>query len=230
MAACPPPPGNGLREIRLYGTLGKRFGKVHRLAVQSVAEAVHALSVIVPGFEAWLRAHERAAFKVWSGRANLSVGELSDPVGQREVIRIVPVVTGAKKAGIGNIIIGALLWVAAIAYGVTTGDLATATKIAELGTLFLLGGVIQMLSPQRTAKDDQVENLPSYNFGGAVNVTTEGGPVPLCYGRMIIGSVVISGGISTDDLSPAPPALPDKIGAWVEPQALPSGESYYPSY
>ena len=32
-----------LREVRLYCVLGKRFGRVHRLAVASASEAVRAL-------------------------------------------------------------------------------------------------------------------------------------------------------------------------------------------
>jgi len=39
-----------LRTIRLYGPLGTRFGREFRLAVDSPAEAVRALCVLLPGF------------------------------------------------------------------------------------------------------------------------------------------------------------------------------------
>lgn len=40
--------------IRLYGALGARFGRVHRLAVKTSAEAVKALSINLAGFESYL--------------------------------------------------------------------------------------------------------------------------------------------------------------------------------
>ncbi|WP_416348642.1 hypothetical protein, partial [Listeria welshimeri] len=40
-----------LRKIRLYGALGKRFGREHRLAVANAAEAVRALGVLFDGFQ-----------------------------------------------------------------------------------------------------------------------------------------------------------------------------------
>ncbi len=40
--------------IRLYGKLGARFGRVHRLAVSSAAEAVSALGSQLQGFNAYL--------------------------------------------------------------------------------------------------------------------------------------------------------------------------------
>ena len=45
-----------LRTIRLYGEAGRRFGRVHRLALDtnSVAEAVQALCSQIAGFRAYL--------------------------------------------------------------------------------------------------------------------------------------------------------------------------------
>ncbi|WP_260627457.1 tail assembly protein [Pseudomonas protegens] len=42
-------------------------------------------------------------------------------------------------------------------------------------------------------------NRPSYSFNGAVNTSVQGNPVPLLYGRMIVGSAVISAGIYSED-------------------------------
>ena len=41
-------------QIILYGVLGARFGREHRLAVHSCAEAIHALCVSIPGFKRFL--------------------------------------------------------------------------------------------------------------------------------------------------------------------------------
>lgn len=48
-------------------------------------------------------------------------------------------------------------------------------------------------------------NQPSYVFNGAVNTESQGHPVPLCYGRMRVGSAVISAGIEADDYAAATP-------------------------
>ena len=66
-------------EVRLYGVLGSRFGRVHQLAVRSGAEAIHALCVMVPGFRRFLRLSEERGltFAVFRGRQNLPQEELS---------------------------------------------------------------------------------------------------------------------------------------------------------
>lgn len=43
-----------LTTIRLYGALGARFGRVHKLAVQTSAEAVKALCINFDGLEDYL--------------------------------------------------------------------------------------------------------------------------------------------------------------------------------
>ncbi|WP_310461300.1 tail assembly protein [Sphaerotilus sp.] len=191
-----------LREVRLYGRLGKTFGRVHHLAVESAAEAVRALCAVLDGFERHLLLHSTPGYKVWAGRANLAETELAQPVGTAEVIRIVPVVEGAKRQGLGQTIVGAVLVIGGLVYAGMTQDGATAVKAVDIGLMMMLGGVIQMLSPQRGADGTEKDkNSASYSFNGAANVDAEGGCVPVLYGEMIVGSVVISGGIRTADIA-----------------------------
>ena len=82
--------------------------------------------------------------------------------------------------------------------------------INQLGYQMILGGVVQLLSPQRQGKTPRDERLPSYAFDGPVNITEQGGPVPLAYGRVVIGSTVVSQGISTTEIVIPPPVpLPE---------------------
>ena len=69
--------------------------------------------------------------------------------------------------------------------------------LLNLGISMALGGIVQMLSPQQSGSSaaDAVENGASYNFNGPVNTTAQGNPVPVLYGRMVVGSAVISAGI-----------------------------------
>ena len=198
-----------LREIRLYGELGRRFGKVHRLAVESVGEAIRALMANHKGFEQAVL-DTAPGYKIWSGTTRLGAPEdIHNPSGAREVIRIAPVVAGAGGGGLGQILIGAALIAVAVfapvaltgfaLYGsVTVGSIAF-----SVGASLVLGGVAQMLSPQpdlSAGGGERPESRPSYVFNGAVNTSAQGHPVPIGYGRLIVGSAVISAGISTEDI------------------------------
>lgn len=89
-----------LRIIRLYGYLGAQFGRVHRLAVDSTAEAIRALSVLLPGFErALMQSKDKGVgYACFLGRRNLAEDRLFDPAG-RDDIRIAPVIMGSKRGG-----------------------------------------------------------------------------------------------------------------------------------
>ena len=187
-----------LRTIRLYGKLGARFGRVHRFHLESnsVAEAIRALDSQLTGFKAFLvNARQYGmVFAVFAGKRNLTEGQLHDPVGSED-IRIAPVIAGSKSAGVLQTILGIVL----IVVGVFTEN----PNLIYSGAVMALGGVVQMLSPQPHSKVSNGANEPSYVFNGPVNTTAQGHPVPLLYGRMIVGSAVISAGIEASDYAPA---------------------------
>lgn len=187
-----------VREVRLYGIAGARFGRVHRLAVSSTAEAVRALSVLLPGFRRFLlEARDNGlTFAVFNGRRNLSQDDLDAPVGS-DAIRIAPVIIGSKSGGLFQTIFGAaLMVVGAVAsfYGQPWG-----AQLMGLGASMALGGIVQMLSPQQVGLAGVADNGTSYYFNGPVNSAAQGEPVPLVYGEMITGSKVASSGIYTED-------------------------------
>jgi predicted phage tail protein len=195
-----------MREVRLYGRLGSKFGRVHKLAICSAAEAIRALCVLLPGFERELADSEvhGIRFSCFVGKHNIGEEAMHHPVG-RDAIRIAPIMAGAKRAGLFQTILGAVLIVVASVY---SGGVAAAFSAggwagttAVLGASLMLGGVVQMLSPQQLGLSaaDSPENGASYNFNGPVNTSAQGNPVPLLYGRMIVGSSVISAGIFAED-------------------------------
>ncbi|HHR6119741.1 TPA: tail assembly protein [Providencia alcalifaciens] len=197
-----------LKTIRLYGALGTQFGREHRLAIDSPREAIKALSVLYDGFEQFLaNAHLKGLeFAVFKGQRNITEDELH--LDTCEEIRIAPVIKGSKRGGffqtiLGVAMIGAAMmlgpagWAAFGAGGFAGGALALG------GAAMALGGVIQMLSPQPQGLSvrQDADNKPSYAFGGAVNTTAQGNPVPLLYGldRREVGGAIISAGIYTED-------------------------------
>lgn len=203
-----------LREVRLYGELGRRFGRVFHLAVSTPVEAVHALTAVLPGFKAaFLGRDGRAAYHVYVGRKAqrraIAQDDKDAPVGMSEPIRFVPEVAGAKRAGTTNVIVGYVLYVVGAVLTIY-GYGAIGQPLMRMGEAMILGGVIQLLSPQRTGKQPGVENQPSYAFDGPVNITEQGGPVPLAYGTVVCGSTVVSQGIDTTEIViPPPEPLPD---------------------
>ncbi|MFD1556041.1 tail assembly protein [Paraburkholderia silviterrae] len=181
-----------LRTIRLYGVLGARFGRVHRLAVRSTSEAMRALGVVLPGFRQFMaRSREQGlTFAVFVGKQNLARDELEYPVGPEE-IRVAPVLVGSKRGGLFQTILGAAL--------VVVGVFTQMPTLIGLGASMALGGVVQMLSPQTGGLAGVANNGTSYYFNGPVNSAAQGEPVPIVYGRMVVGSKVISSGIYAQD-------------------------------
>jgi len=159
--------------ILLYGQL-RQFGRSFRMAVRTPAEAVKALCVQIPGFERFLsNAKSRGVeFAVFRGSKNLEEKELG--FSGEGSIRIAPVITGSKRGGALQTIIGAVLIVVGLV--ITGGSFGT---MAPFGSaLIMMGG---------------------YAFGSAKNTTASGNPVPLCYGKRRVGGAIISAAIYAED-------------------------------
>ena len=193
-------------KIELGGVLGKTFGKTHQRLIRTTSEAIRALCCTITGFEQFLNTSKSRGltFAVFRGKKNIGEDDLGFPV-TGDVIRIMPVVIGSKRGGLFQTIFGAVLVAAAVfmsggigaafAAGGMTGFMATT------GAAMMLGGIIQMLSPQPNgiAMKDQGENKPSYAFGAPTNTVSQGYPVPIGYGKRCIGGAVISAGIYVED-------------------------------
>ncbi|OUE79066.1 hypothetical protein AZ013_004105 [Citrobacter freundii] len=194
-----------LTTIRLYGALGARFGRVHKLAVQTSAEAVKALCINFDGLEQYLYDAKKNGmiFAVFRGNRNIGVQDFKELAGDSD-IRIAPVMAGAKKAGIFQTILGAVMVVAGIAISYfSSGTLATfGASLAAGGVGMMAGGIYQMLSPQPKGLQgrDDPDNKPSYAFGGSVNTLAMGNPVAVLYGEREIGGAIISAGIVAEDI------------------------------
>lgn len=202
-----------LKTIRLYGVLGTTFGRVHRLAVKTPKEAVKALSVIIPGFEAFMNssAQRGIEYAIFKGKKNISEDELTDNSGSLE-IRIAPIITGSKRGGLFQTVLGVALIAAATimtggaALGFAAGFAAAGAwgTAALIGASMAIGGVMQLIAPKPTGLSmrESQDNKPSYAFGGPVNTTTQGNPVGVLYtqdNNREIGGAIASAGIYAED-------------------------------
>ena len=192
--------------IELGGLLGKTFGPVHYRLIRTTHEATRALAATVKGFEQYMISSQRRGltYAVFRGKKNISEDDLGMPVTE-EVIRVVPVIIGSKKAGVLQTILGAVLVVVGVVISTFTGwtvaGIGVGGAITSLGVSIMAGGVIQMLSPQPAglASKQDADNRASYAFGGVTNTAAQGYPVPLLYGRRRIGGAIISAGIYVED-------------------------------
>lgn len=192
------------KTVLLSGSLARLFGRVHRLVIDTPAEACRALAVTIPGFESYMRnAHLKGLrFTIFKGKHNISQDELKHNSG-KEVIRIVPVIAGSKRAGVLQTIIGAVLVIAGGVMTIISGGTASplAAGLMQMGAAMMIGGVAQMLSPQTKglASRQDPDNMPSYAFGGPVNTVAMGNPVGVAYGLRERGGAIISAGIYVDE-------------------------------
>ena len=202
-----------LKTIKVYGSLAKFLGqRVFRAAVDTPIEAVSFLRANFEGLAAHMADYD---YKVLVGTLELQAGsnpeQLSYPVGSEEAISIVPVIGGAGGGGGGGMIIAGIA-IAALSLGIGAafsagvhlgGFLGTgtvATIFAGFGASLALGGIAQMLTP--VPDSPEFESDPQSDpasFSGIQNVGRQGVPVPVVYGETLVGSVVISAGINTQD-------------------------------
>ena len=189
--------------VYLYGHLAKAYGKRHELAVKSPAEAIRAFCANYKDFKQ--RVIDGGGYRVLAGKDDRAE-DIHLPTSKS--IKIIPTVQGS--GGLGKIVLGAAL-IAASFYLPGTQFISafssfsfSASAIASsVGFSLLLGGVSQLLfSPPKleSGEGERPENKPSYNFNGAVNTTGQGNALQLAYGRLRVGSQLVSAGTETANL------------------------------
>lgn len=195
-----------LKTIKLSGSLGRRFGVFHKFDVESYPEAIRALSSQVVGFKEYMQSEigSRMKFAVFVDGENVGQHEEAKFSCGKDV-RIIPIPTGSKSGGMFQIVVGAVMMVTAFYTGGASLALmgTFATSAFMMGGAMVLGGVMQMISPQQGGakmEATSAKNKPSYAFGGAVNTTAAGNPIPLPYGYRTVGGATFSAASVAEDM------------------------------
>jgi len=206
-----------LSKIKVYGRLARFLGeRTFEAEISSPTEAFKFLLANFPSLESHMM-EQNYCVKV--GDYEISETELDTPTGSQE-IKIVPVVMGARK-GIGRFLLGAVLIGAVVVtggaagvgfgasgglgFGLKAGATATLgtsllSAAGNLGIYLALSGAAEMISP--TPSPDSASDDPaSFTFNGIQNTIRAGVAIPVVYGEIFTGSLVVSGGIDTDDFS-----------------------------
>ena len=202
-----------LRKIKLYGELAEFVGhKEFEVQVDSLAKAV---SFLINNFEGIDKFMSPKYYQVKIGNYEIDESEFNYPIGQQD-IHFIPVIAGAG-GNVGKILGGAALIGLAFTTGGLTagaffkgaavkGSLAGAGFLTQaavgIGGALVLGGVSDMLFPMQKPKEFSSEQDPrlSFSFSGTQQTGRAGTPVPIVYGEIFTGSVVISAGVDTEQV------------------------------
>jgi len=196
-----------LRKVKLYGELADFVGhKELDAVINSTADAIRFLITNFEGLEAHMADRY---YQVLVDDYEIGEDDIHNPIGYSDV-SIVPVITGA--GGVGRALAGVALIGLAIAmpgatfgmggFSAATGFSGFQAAVGNLGIALTLMGVSEMLFPLPKPKDFSNEEDPriSFSFSGVQNTSRAGTSIPLCYGEIVTGSVVISAGIDTQQI------------------------------
>jgi len=202
-----------LRKIKLYGKLAKFVG--HRVLEADVHNAAEAVKFLVANWPALDQHMAKQYYKVDVGSSALALDEIGYPIGSED-ISITPVVAGAGNTG--RIILGVALIAAAVylpgsnaVFGASGGIGFGATNAAgqaifsgyalagNVGIMLVLSGVAGLLTPVPKTPKSEEDPQNSFSFSGIQQTSRAGTAVPVCYGEILTGSVVISAEIDVSE-------------------------------
>lgn len=195
--------------VRFYGSL-KQFGTEFRLDCKTPAEVIHALTSQIPKLRQFI---QQGLFTVRVGRDYFDNRYLEKGLSQKlkddATVHFTPTLKGSKRGGLFGVITGVALIAGALALGPLGFSVIGANAawmVGGLGASLLLGGVAQMLTKMPDMKlGSEKEKKQSTSFTNLSNMAAQGRIVPLAYGRIRVGSLIISQGIETMDVDRNPP-------------------------
>jgi len=191
-----------LKKIKVYGKLRQFLGQSYfEAAVKSPQQAFAFLKANFEGVEKHMNDQ---LYKIKMG-GRVVTEDFLTMSGQGD-IQIIPVATGAGP--LVTLAVGGIF-----AYAGTTGailglTLGTAVKglVSSIGYSLLLQGASDLIAPTNTASnissvgDTDPSIRGSYSFSGIQNVANAGVPIPIIYGSVFTGSIIISAGSDTAEV------------------------------
>ena len=182
--------------VKFYSYL-RKFGNDFKLVdVANSSEALNALYCQINGLRKAIQTHR--FFKVKLGKRYFTMPTIRDDVLQEmsdgDVLHVIPVIGGS--GGAVQFVVGAVLSVVGYAFGWT----GIGAVVGTIGVGLMASGVAQMLtktpSPDNPNRNE-TEKKQSTSFSNLQNLVAQGRPVPLAYGRIMIGSLIIGKGVET---------------------------------
>lgn len=187
-----------LTKIHLHGELGARFMPSYDFHISSAAEGVRALCYQVDGFKKYIQDKH---LRIVNGECDIGDKELHLR-NVKEDLHIIPVIEGSGGGNgkvFSQILLGAaLIGTSFIIPGGGGFAKALAGGFRSLGASLSLGGVHQLINAQPAAPNYE-EDRASSSFDGPRNKATYGVAVPVVYGEVITGGLLISSQLDVDN-------------------------------
>ena len=198
-------------EVTVYGPLADYLGRSKwSFSLEWLGEVFQALEANTDKIVPFFRDNPLMQYRIVVNGGDVAEGALFARGLQFKTVELVPIVAASGNAGTWLAIIGIAIVALVLAPGVggafgtlaAGGSLSTGTSfLLTMGVALTLAGVSQMLFGTPGAEIlERGDNKPSYLFNGAVNTYSQGNPVPVGFGRLRIGSQVISVGIRSVDI------------------------------
>lgn len=181
--------------IKLSGNLAQLFTRELRVAVGTIGEAIRALKANFADFETYLidAAKQGLAYRIIVNGQIIEDWLMNSALPADAIVEIVPIPRGAGGNTL-RVIAGVTLLGLGIG-GVGIGFLGIkASTLAITGAALLLSA---FQGRQKSPLDDERNGKRSLVFSGPQTTTQEGGRVPVAYGKILVGWMLISSKITT---------------------------------
>ena len=214
-------------KVLLLDDLGKKYGETHVYHnLRTPADAIKLLCINYPEFAKDLAtSHEQGIFyKVTQVNQDLDYSELNLPIGSHDLI-VIPVISGSKNAG--RVLLGVGLIVATGGIGSVLGVTSTPAAlfgnkilgsiVGNIGISLVLGGISNMLAPQPVLPESidfdgaftnysggagslvkGADGKQSFAYTGPTNVSGLGKTIPVVYGKVLTGSLIVGAQIEPE--------------------------------
>lgn len=188
-------------KVELYGIFKKLCGnrKEHNISnCRSIYNIVSYLTKNFPALEQYLYKHRQDMMALSVNDKYLSEDNVKEwVIFNNDIIKFIPHISGAGNDIFAYvlIIVGAILMIWGD-YGGTVFQMGVGLLVSGVSQLLFKPGIIDTptYDPHEDTKD-------SFGFqGGASNLTSQGNPVPIGYGKIRVGSQVISAGLQAVNL------------------------------
>lgn len=217
-----------MKTIYLHGILRDKYGEKLVWQVDSPRDALRGMMVQLPEFRQEL---SQGMFQIVLGDRETGIALGADDLDFRAPdefhYHVIPVPEGAgggggRSKGIGTIIVGAIIVIAAVVGAVFTGGATlvalgaalpgmlgaaglTYGSVALVGLALVMAGITALMTPKiKTPKysaRESPEERASFLFqSGSVNISEQGGGIPIILGRYKAGSVSVSAGIRVEQI------------------------------
>jgi len=203
-----------LKKIKVYGKLKDFLGQsTFEAAVKTPQQAINFLRANFTGIDKHMN---EQLYKIKIGGNSVN-GDLLNMSASGD-IQIIPVAVGARKAfkavgkavgavgrGVSSVVSTAVDFVAdnALSIGATLLTGGVGGVLSSLGTSLIIDGVTGLLgggkpsSSVSSVGDTDPAMRGSYNFNGIQNISSSGVPIPILYGLVFSGSIIISSSVDT---------------------------------